>query len=63
MGEELHPTTEHLLALAKKYGIKKGSAIIEEVREATTKWQEFAKVAGVSQNSIESIDKIIKEQK
>jgi serine/threonine-protein kinase HipA len=61
MGEGKNPTSKHLLALAKKHGIKKASVIVEEVREVSKKWKEFAKVAGVSQKSMESIATVMKE--
>ena len=63
MGEGKNPSSEHLLALAKKHGLKKGSAIVDEVREASKKWREFAKVAGVSGKSIDDIEKIYKRIK
>jgi len=56
MGEGKNPSSEHLLELAKKHGLKKGSAIVDEVREASKKWREFANVAGVSKKSIEKIE-------
>ena len=61
MGEGKNPTDEHLLALSKKYGIKKGNIIINEVREVTKKWKEFAKIAGVSKRNIENIDKVLQK--
>jgi len=61
LGESKNPTSEHLLALAKKHGLKKGSAIVDEVAEASQRWQEFAKTAGVSKRSMESIATVIKE--
>ena len=60
LGEGKNPTTEHLSALAKKHGIKKGSGIITEVREATKKWKTFAKEAGTNPKSIERIGTILK---
>jgi len=49
------------LALAKKHGLKKGSAIVDEVREASKRWREFAKVAGLNKKSMDSIATVIKE--
>jgi len=63
MGEGKNPTTKHLLELAKKHGIKKGAVIIDEVQEVTSRWREFAKMAGVSRKSYESIEKICKENR
>ncbi len=56
MGEGKNPTSKHLLELAKKHGLKKGSAIVDEVRKASTRWREFANVAGVSRKSMNSIE-------
>jgi len=57
MGEGKNPTSEHLLALAKKYGIKKASVIIDEMRDVVLSWSTFAKEAEVPQKSWESIEK------
>jgi len=59
MGEGKHPTTEHLLKLAQKHGLKKGEKIIEEVRETVSQWHKFAKSAGVSQKTAQMISKVI----
>jgi len=60
MGEGKHPTSEHLLQLAKKHGIKKADAIIENIKQARDKWKIFAKEARVSKKTQESIWKVIK---
>jgi len=60
MGEGKHPTSEHLLQLAKKHGIKKADAIIENVKQARDKWKIFAEEAKVSNKMQESIWKVIK---
>jgi serine/threonine-protein kinase HipA len=60
LGEGKNPTTKHLLELAKKHGLKKGSVIVDEVREASKKWREFANVAGVSKKSVDSIERVRK---
>ena len=49
--EGKNPTSEHLSQLAKKHGIKKGSVIVDEVREAVARWQTFADMAGVSRKT------------
>jgi serine/threonine-protein kinase HipA len=59
MGEGKNPTSEHLLKLAKKHGIKKALLIVDEVREATSQWSKFAKIAGVSKKTEQMIGKII----
>jgi serine/threonine-protein kinase HipA len=37
LGEGKQPTAEHLLQLAKKHGIKKADAIIENIKQARDK--------------------------
>jgi len=63
LGEGKNPTTEHLLELAKKYGIKKGAVMVDEIQEVTSRWSEFAKEAGVSCKSCDSIEKICNKNK
>jgi serine/threonine-protein kinase HipA len=48
LGEGKNPTSEHLLQLAKKHGIKKADAIIEKVKEVSNKWKIYAEKSGVS---------------
>jgi serine/threonine-protein kinase HipA len=48
LGEGKNPTSEHLLELAKKHGIKKVDAIIEKVKEVSNKWKIYAEKSGVS---------------
>ena len=55
LGEGKDPTFEHLLELAKKYGLKNGREIVEQVKEASERWRSFAKVAGVSSSMQEAI--------
>jgi serine/threonine-protein kinase HipA len=59
MGEGKNPTMEHLLKLAQKHGLKKGSVIVEEVKEAVSQWKRFAKVAEVSRKTEQMIAKAI----
>lgn len=51
MGEGRAPGIEHLSALAKKHGLKKGAAILDEVRAAIGQWPAYAAEAGVSKKS------------
>ncbi len=60
MGEGNHPTSEHLLKLAKKHGIKKADEIIETVKQVTNKWKVFAEEAKVSKKSQKNIANVIK---
>jgi serine/threonine-protein kinase HipA len=55
LGEGKHPTTEHLLKLARKHGIKQATSIIEHVRDAVANWPKFAKEAGVLAQATEEI--------
>ncbi|AHB47692.1 protein HipA [Hyphomicrobium nitrativorans NL23] len=55
MGEGRGPGVEHLRALAKKHGLKKGEAILDEVRSAIAKWPDVAADAGVSKKSASMI--------
>jgi serine/threonine-protein kinase HipA len=61
LGEGKSPTSEHLLELAKKYGIKKGAVIIDEVREAVSDWASFAKEAKVSKKSWQGIATVLEQ--
>jgi serine/threonine-protein kinase HipA len=55
LGEGKHPTTEHLLKLARKHGITQATSIIEHVRDAVADWPKFSKEAGVSARATEEI--------
>ncbi len=57
MGEGKNPTLSHFLKLAKIVGIKQQKAIeiINEVKNAVSKWQYFAKDAGVTKISCSMI--------
>ena len=60
MGEGKNPTREHLLELGKRHGLKEANFIIDEVEGAVNRWGVFAKIAGVSQRSMESIATVLK---
>lgn len=55
MGEGRAPGIDHLRALARKHGFKKGEAIIDEVRAVVAGWARFAEAAGVSKKSAAEI--------
>ena len=60
MGEGRAPGVEHLQALAKKHGLKKREAILDEVRAAIAHWPKHADAAGLSKRSAKLIaDQII----
>lgn len=51
MGEGRAPGTEQLKSLARKFQLKDGNKIIEEVRDAISKWRTLATTADVSKRS------------
>lgn len=57
----LHPTTADLLRIAETVGIEQQTAsdIIDEVRTATSKWGELAKTYGVSNKSLNMVQKAL----
>lgn len=61
MREGKHPDELHLLQLANSINIKEKTAleIICEVKAATSKWKEFAKIAGVSSSTLKMIQSAI----
>ena len=59
LGEGKYPNIENLRALGKKHGLKNANVILEHVREAVSRWPEFAKEAGVEQASIKAIQGVI----
>lgn len=61
LGEGKYPTKEHLVKLGKKHGLKNMDETILEVQEAVRKWREFAKIAGVSNKSESTIEKVLQE--
>lgn len=60
LGEGRNPTEYELLKLAEKHHISKAKEIMEEVKEAVSRWQIIAKDVGVSQKSIKEIAKVLK---
>ena len=56
-GESQAPGTKHLLELANHFRVKNPQQIIDEVREAISKWSLFADEAGVSSTSKKLIGK------
>jgi len=61
LGVGKNPTKEHLLALAKKHGLKQSEETILEVQKAVGMWNTFAKCAGVSGQTESTIEKVLKE--
>lgn len=51
MGERKNPGKEHLMKLAAKFALKKANEIYDEVREAVSRWDNFADEAEVSRKS------------
>ncbi len=56
-GESKAPGMKDLLALADTFEVKNAAAIIEEVRDAVSRWQDYAVEAGVNAISKELINK------
>ncbi|MGH8078001.1 MAG: HipA domain-containing protein, partial [Lysobacter sp.] len=54
-GVSHEPTDDDMLRVASEHGIRNGSEIIEQVREAVTRWPDFADASGVSSEWIETI--------
>jgi serine/threonine-protein kinase HipA len=59
MQEGAAPKREHLLNLGELFSIKARAKIIDEVRDAVSRWPEFAKDAHVSKASTAIIQKVI----
>ncbi len=57
LGEGKNLTTKHLLELGKKHSIKDMKNIIDEVKNSVSKWQDFAKEAGVPKSLAVQIQK------
>ncbi len=62
LGEGDNPTSKHLLKLALKYGLKNGKKIINEVIEATSRWSEFAMLAGIPKKTSSTILGVLTKQ-
>ncbi len=54
-GEGKNPGLAELHALAKTHGLKNGPAILERVREAVSRWSQYASQSGVSEKSSKEI--------
>ncbi len=59
MGEGKNPGPEHLLKLGQKMGISRAAEIIQQVQQIVSKWSVYAILAGVTDESRESIGKVI----
>ena len=59
MGEGRNPGKTHLLRLAEKFQISRPSQIIDQVLDAVSNWEQFAKEAEVSSASTRTLDKKI----
>ncbi|MBB5021348.1 type II toxin-antitoxin system HipA family toxin [Desulfurispira natronophila] len=62
MGEGRNPGRKHLLELGKAHGIKSAAAILERVRSTVLRFNEFADLAGVSEQSTALIEDSIQRQ-
>jgi len=59
MGEGKAPGEKHLLELAKKFDIKYAATIIDEAKEAISRWMAFADEAGVTASASKQLAKVI----
>jgi serine/threonine-protein kinase HipA len=50
---------EDMLEVAAKMNIKKPLEIIEQVRDTVSRWKQFASLAGVRKETMESIQKVL----
>ncbi len=57
MGEGRHPHKLHLLKMAKKFQLRKGPEIIDQVEEVISRWLTFARQAEVSPDSAKTINR------
>lgn len=57
MGEGKHPNKSHLLKLAKKFQLKKGLEIVQEVADVISGWRTFAELAEVRTDSAKTINR------
>ena len=55
-GESQNPKTEHLMKLARHFGLKNGKIIIEEVQNAIAEWKRTAQELKVSKENIRTIE-------
>lgn len=61
-GEGRSPGRKQLLALAATFEIARAPTILEEVREAVSRWSAFAKTAGVREESRYEIEGVLQAQ-
>lgn len=61
-GEYKNPTENHLLELAKIFSIKNPKPIIEQVKQAVSKWAAIATLYDVSSESLHLIEKTLSNQ-
>ncbi|SFV86796.1 HIPA PROTEIN [hydrothermal vent metagenome] len=64
MGEGKNPNTQHLIKLGLSANLKKNTinTIIEQTKNALSRWNEHAKNYGISVSNIKLIDKILNQQ-
>jgi len=62
LGEGQNPTAKNLLALGKKYNIKKATQIIDEVLYYVRSWDIYAQEAKISEKISYEIEKVLKKE-
>lgn len=58
-GNSIDPGTKELMELIDHFSIRTGKEIIESVKESVSRWEEFAKISRVSNDSKNTINKTI----
>lgn len=58
-GESRNPTKKHVLELANYFKVKKVNQIIDEVESVLANWKKYAKLSGVSKESMDVISRAI----
>jgi serine/threonine-protein kinase HipA len=59
-GESRNPTKKHVLELANYFKVKKAKEIIDEVESVLANWKKYAKLSGVSKESMDVISKTLR---
>ncbi len=59
-GESRNPTKKHVLELANYFKVKKAKEIIDEVESVVSNWKKYAKLSGVSKESVKLISKTLR---
>jgi serine/threonine-protein kinase HipA len=58
-GESQNPSKEHLMKLAKHFGLKNGPVIIDEVQSAISEWRKISRECEVDAEEIKKIESVL----